>query len=104
MLVSATQHCSNRLESVRLPSGRPQAYACRGEPADLLATNQELQQEVVERARAEQSLRETQDELIHAGKLAVLGQMAAGITHEINQPLAALRTLSDNTATRCAAA
>jgi C4-dicarboxylate-specific signal transduction histidine kinase len=66
---------------------------------DLLATNQELQQEVAERARAEQSLRETQDELIHAGKLAVLGQMAAGITHEINQPLAALRTLSDNAAT-----
>jgi C4-dicarboxylate-specific signal transduction histidine kinase len=66
---------------------------------DLLETNNELQEEVAERVRAEQALRETQDELIHAGKLAVLGQMAAGITHEINQPLAALRTLSDNAAT-----
>ena len=44
-------------------------------------------------------LRETQDELIQAGKLAVLGQMAAGVTHELNQPLTALRTLSDNAST-----
>jgi two-component system C4-dicarboxylate transport sensor histidine kinase DctB len=34
---------------------------------------------------------------VQASKLAALGQMAAGITHELNQPLAALRTFSDNT-------
>ncbi len=43
-------------------------------------------------------MRATQNELIQAGKLAVLGQMAASITHEINQPLTALRALNDNAA------
>jgi two-component system C4-dicarboxylate transport sensor histidine kinase DctB len=42
-------------------------------------------------------LRAAHDELIQASKLAALGQMAAGITHELNQPLAALRSFSDNT-------
>jgi two-component system C4-dicarboxylate transport sensor histidine kinase DctB len=41
-------------------------------------------------------LRAAQNELVHAGKLAVLGQMSAGMVHELNQPLAALHTLSDN--------
>jgi two-component system C4-dicarboxylate transport sensor histidine kinase DctB len=43
-------------------------------------------------------LKAAQDELVHAGKLAVLGQMSAGMVHELNQPLAALNTLSDNAA------
>jgi two-component system C4-dicarboxylate transport sensor histidine kinase DctB len=43
-------------------------------------------------------LRAAQSELVHAGKLAVLGQMSAGMVHELNQPLAALHTLSDNAA------
>ncbi|MFC5429473.1 ATP-binding protein [Paraburkholderia denitrificans] len=65
--------------------------------ADLSQANEQLQREVQERARAEAELRAAQDELIQASKLAALGQMAAGITHELNQPLAALRSFSDNT-------
>ncbi|KUZ80442.1 sensor histidine kinase [Burkholderia ubonensis] len=65
--------------------------------ADLSAANAQLQKEVGERIRAEQDLRAAHDELIQASKLAALGQMAAGITHELNQPLAALRSFSDNT-------
>lgn len=65
--------------------------------ADLSQANEQLQREVHERARAEAELRAAQDELIQASKLAALGQMAAGITHELNQPLAALRSFSDNT-------
>lgn len=64
--------------------------------ADLMATNEQLQHEIVDRTRAEAELRATQDELVQASKLAALGQMAAGITHELNQPLTALTTLSDN--------
>ncbi len=41
-------------------------------------------------------LRAAQDDLIHSGKLAALGQMSAGIVHELNQPLAALQTAADN--------
>ncbi|GAB2905190.1 ATP-binding protein [Paraburkholderia jirisanensis] len=65
--------------------------------ADLSQANEQLKNEVRERARAEQELRAAHDELIQASKLAALGQMAAGITHELNQPLAALRSFSDNT-------
>jgi two-component system C4-dicarboxylate transport sensor histidine kinase DctB len=57
--------------------------------SDLLTANTQLQREMSERRRAEEGL-------VQAGKLAALGQMAAGITHELNQPLAALRTLSAN--------
>ncbi|WP_215779648.1 ATP-binding protein [Paludibacterium sp. B53371] len=65
--------------------------------ADLLSANQQLQAEVTERARAETHLRQTQAELIQAGKMAVVGQLSAQIAHELNQPLAALSTLSANT-------
>jgi two-component system C4-dicarboxylate transport sensor histidine kinase DctB len=64
--------------------------------ADLSAANQQLQSEIAERVRAERTLRAAQDGLIQAGKLAVIGQLSAGMAHEINQPLAALRTLSGN--------
>ncbi|WJF90010.1 ATP-binding protein [Paraburkholderia bonniea] len=64
---------------------------------DLSEANAQLHNEVLERTRAEQELRAAHDELIQASKLAALGQMAAGITHELNQPLAALRGFSDNT-------
>lgn len=65
--------------------------------ADLSAANTRLQTEVAERTRAEQELRAAHRERVQTSKLAALGQMAAGITHELNQPLAALRTFSDNT-------
>lgn len=64
--------------------------------ADLLHANVRLQAEVAERERAEQTLRYAQAELVQSGKLAAIGQMAAGVTHELNQPLAALQTFSDN--------
>lgn len=64
--------------------------------ADLSTANQQLQDEITERIRAERTLRAAQDELVQAGKLAVIGQLSTGIAHELNQPLAALRTLSGN--------
>ena len=57
---------------------------------ELRLTNAELVSEMHERQLA-------QDELVQAGKLAALGQMSAGISHEINQPLTALRALAKNT-------
>ncbi|MGC2780286.1 MAG: ATP-binding protein [Bradyrhizobium sp.] len=61
--------------------------------AALQAANDRLESRVQERTA---ELRAAQDELVHAGKLAVLGQMSAGLVHEINQPLAALQTTADN--------
>ena len=64
---------------------------------DLTAANLRLREEVAERAQAERTLRSTHDELVQAAKMAMLGQIAAGITHELMQPLGAIRTLSGNT-------
>lgn len=58
----------------------------------LNEANLQLRDEVRERVRAEKELVHTQNELIQTAKLAALGQMSAGIVHEINQPLAAINT------------
>jgi two-component system C4-dicarboxylate transport sensor histidine kinase DctB len=63
---------------------------------DLVVTNQSLEKKVEDLKTAEDILRETSDNAVQAGKLAVLGQMSAGISHEINQPLTALSTFADN--------
>jgi two-component system C4-dicarboxylate transport sensor histidine kinase DctB len=64
--------------------------------AALTDINVQLRQEIQERRRTEEELRHTRRELIHAAKLAALGQMSTVITHELNQPLAAIRTYTDN--------
>lgn len=61
-----------------------------------LQTNAALQQEVAERVQAEQTLRAAQDELVQAGKMAVIGQLSTEVAHELNEPLAALRALAGN--------
>ncbi|TDV70140.1 ATP-binding protein [Pseudomonas sp. LP_7_YM] len=65
--------------------------------ADLRASNERLKGQIRDRRQAEETLRQAQDELVQAGKLAAIGQMSTSIAHELNQPLAALRTLSGNT-------
>ncbi|MFC3853571.1 sensor histidine kinase [Salinispirillum marinum] len=73
----------------------------------LEVARNELEQRVVERTVAlsvsNQRLREevdqhhkTQNELIQTAKLAVLGQLSAGINHELNQPLTAIRAFAEN--------
>ena len=64
--------------------------------ADLKASNQKLIDEVRERERAENELKAIQQELVQAAKLAVLGQMSAGLNHEMNQPLTAIQTYARN--------
>ncbi len=50
-----------------------------------------LATEVAERRRAVDDLKRTQEDLVQAGKLAALGQLSSGISHELNQPLAAMK-------------
>lgn len=64
--------------------------------ADLERSNEQLLDEIQERERTQTELRETQQELIQAAKLAVLGQMSAGLNHEMNQPLTAIQTYARN--------
>lgn len=63
---------------------------------DLQTLNTRLKQEVLERESAQQELVRAQDELVQAGKLSALGVMSASISHELNQPLAAIRSYTDN--------
>lgn len=62
----------------------------------LSETNEKLRQEVIEREEAEAALKQAQADLVQAGKLSALGQMSAGISHELNQPLMAIRQFADN--------
>ena len=64
--------------------------------AELSQANTRLRAEVAERTAAEARLREVQAELVQAGKLTALGEMSAGVSHELNQPLTAIQTLADN--------
>ncbi|HGY9579503.1 TPA: ATP-binding protein [Vibrio harveyi] len=62
----------------------------------VMARTAELQAEIAQRIETEQTLRVTQDKLVQAAKLAVLGQMSASISHELNNPLAAIRSFAEN--------
>ncbi|VFT37575.1 putative two-component sensor [Pseudomonas aeruginosa] len=63
---------------------------------ELENANAQLQQEVHEREQAQRELMRAQDEVVQAGKLTALGTMSASISHELNQPLAAIRSYADN--------
>ncbi|MCK8778859.1 sensor histidine kinase [Rhizobium sp. NTR19] len=65
--------------------------------ADLARVNSRIKEEIAERRLTEQRLRQTQADLIQAGKLAGLGQMSAALSHELNQPLAAVKTYAETT-------
>jgi two-component system C4-dicarboxylate transport sensor histidine kinase DctB len=56
---------------------------------------QALTREVAERRATEATLRRTQSDLVQAAKMSALGQMSAGISHELNQPLTAIQALAE---------
>lgn len=62
------------------------------ESAELRALNTALQREITERERAEKNLEVAEQTVAQTSKLAVLGEMSAAVSHELNQPLAAMKT------------
>ncbi|SFO65779.1 two-component system, NtrC family, C4-dicarboxylate transport sensor histidine kinase DctB [Paracoccus pantotrophus] len=56
----------------------------------------DLTAEMRERRTAEQRLAQLQSEMVQANKLATLGQITAGVAHEVNTPLATIRLLAEN--------
>ena len=62
------------------------------ESAKLRALNAALQREIAERKRVQKNLAEAEQTLEQSSKLAALGEMSAAVSHELNQPLAAMKT------------
>lgn len=62
------------------------------ESAELRALNARLQREIAERKRVQETLAVTEQTLAQSSKLAALGEMSAAVSHELNQPLAAMKT------------
>ncbi len=63
--------------------------------AELRHSNEQLVAEIAERQRAEEAYREAQAELSRVSRMSALGNLAASISHEVNQPLAAVVTNAD---------
>lgn len=63
----------------------------RERTADLKQANQQLKKEIAERKRSEKELQKVHQQLLHSEKLSALGQLAASIAHEFNNPLMGIR-------------
>lgn len=63
--------------------------------AELLAANRTLRHEIAERAAAERRTHALSEALAHASRVTALGQLATGLAHEINQPLATIANYAD---------
>lgn len=103
LLLAANIYQRRRRYSERLALQETAKAQLEGQVAarttDLTAANTHLRNEIAERHKTEMQLRQTQAELVQATKLAALGQMSAGLSHELNQPLTAIRSYSDNART-----
>lgn len=64
--------------------------------ADLSRARDRLEAEIADHRTTEDRLQGVQEELVQANRLAILGQVAAGVAHEINQPVATIRAYADN--------
>lgn len=69
-----------------------QVNRAQRESAELRLLNQRLQREIAERQRVEKTLEVAEQTLAQSSKLAALGEMSAAVSHELNQPLAAMKT------------
>lgn len=90
-LAAHFQHRSRRREELR------RAHATL--ESRIAERTADLSEQIAALESTRAILRATRDAAVQAGRLAVLGQMAAGISHELNQPLAALQTFADNART-----
>ena len=69
-----------------------QSFLFKAESEELRALNARLSNEITQRERAERNLQVAEASLEQSSKLAALGEMSAAVSHELNQPLAAMRT------------
>ncbi len=95
LLLGATEQLRRARRRELHKAEAEQAYRARLEQA-VAERTRELSEEIRERQAAEHRLSRMQADLVQANKLATLGQITAGVAHEINQPLATIRLLAEN--------
>ena len=88
VVAAATILITQARRNVRI---RQALHKSEAEEAALREANARLAVEIEERRTAQRRLHRTQDELARASRLAVLGQLAASVTHELGQPIAAMK-------------
>jgi len=66
---------------------------------ELTEARDRLEAEIAEHRATDTRLQGVQQDLVQANRLAILGQVAAGVAHEINQPVATIRAYADNAKT-----
>jgi two-component system C4-dicarboxylate transport sensor histidine kinase DctB len=69
-----------------------QTISFQRESAELRLLNARLQREIAEREKVQKDLAVAELTLAQSSKLAALGEMSAAVSHELNQPLAAMKT------------
>ena len=69
-----------------------QSMSFQRESAELRLLNARLQREIAEREKVQKDLAVAELTLAQSSKLAALGEMSAAVSHELNQPLAAMKT------------
>lgn len=89
------QHTRERAEAEQTYRKRLEASVAE-RTQELTVTNDRLRNEIDEHNRTNQRLSVLQADLIQANKLAALGQIMAGVAHEMNQPLATVSILAEN--------
>ena len=77
---------------IRVINTRAALKTSQGESLQLRELNQSLEREIIERKQVEAELTKAQIDLRRTSKLRAMGQLSASITHELGQPLSAMRT------------
>ena len=85
MLLSLAFYMLSRKSAVRVA-------LFQRESAELRRLNARLQREIAEREKMQGQLKVAEQSLAQSSKLAALGEMSAAVSHELNQPLAAMKT------------
>lgn len=85
ILLALTFYALNRRTALRMA-------LFQRESAELRSLNAALQREIAERKRVQETLAVAEQTLEQSSKLAALGEMSAAVSHELNQPLAAMKT------------
>jgi C4-dicarboxylate-specific signal transduction histidine kinase len=85
LLSVAANHAATAFQSARVQQELRQART--GLEREVAERTAELRQDIEDRRRAEEALRQAQAELVHVSRVTTLGEMAASIAHEVDQPL-----------------